>query len=615
MSDKALEVLHNTFGFTAFRGQQAPVIRRVLAGGDALVLMPTGGGKSLCYQVPALIRSGTAVVVSPLIALMEDQVRSLNQLGVRVGCLNSAMPVQDQMQTEEDLVRGELDLLYVAPERLLMPRMLAILEQITVALFAIDEAHCVSQWGHDFRPEYLQLAVLGQRFPGVPRVALTATADSRTQKEIIERLALNQAESFVGSFDRPNIFYRISQKRQAKQQLHAFILKDHPGESGIVYCISRKKVEELSEWLNSHGIRALPYHAGMSPETRSRNQHLFHNEEGLIMVATVAFGMGVDKPDVRFVAHMDLPRSIEAYYQETGRAGRDGLPATAWLAYGLQDVIILGQMLSQSSADVSIRNVEKQKLESMLAFCEISGCRRQALLAYFDEALDEPCGHCDLCAEPVVTWDATDAARKALSNVYRTGQRYGVTHLVDVLMGRENTRVKQLGHGQLSTFGIGRDLSQKQWRSVYRQLVARGFLSVIEEHGGLQLSETSRPLLRGDEVLMLRRDRYEVQEARETRDSIGKVVEIHPEDEPLWNALREARRELAKTQGIPPYMIFHDSTLREMIRRRPASLGEMEQVSGVGQRKLLAYGDEFLTVLRTFESSSVGAGKAEDVLA
>lgn len=605
MSDKALEVLHKTFGFTAFRGQQEPVIRRVLDGGDALVLMPTGGGKSLCYQVPALVRPGTAVVVSPLIALMEDQVRNLGLLGVRVGCLNSAMSMQDQRQIEEDLVRGELDLLYVAPERLLMPRMMMLLEQIKIALFAIDEAHCVSQWGHDFRPEYLQLAVLGQRFPGVPRVALTATADHRTRKEIIERLALNQAESFTDSFDRPNIFYRISQKRQTRQQLHAFILKDHPGESGIVYCLSRKKVEELSEWLNNHGIRALPYHAGMSPEVRSRHQRLFYNEEGLIIVATVAFGMGVDKPDVRFVAHMDLPRSIEAYYQETGRAGRDGLPATAWLAYGLQDVMILGQMLSHSNADASVRNIERQKLESMLAFCEISGCRRQALLAYFGETLDKPCGYCDLCVEPVVTWDATEAARKALSNVYRTGQRYGVTHLVDVLMGRENARVRQSGHNQLSTFGIGRDLGKKQWHSVYRQLVARGFLSVIEEHGGLRLSETSRPLLRGDEVLTLRRDRYDVQETRQTRDSVGKVVEVRPEDEPLWEALRAMRRKLAKAQGVPPYMIFHDSTLREMIHRRPASLDEMAQVSGVGQRKLQAYGDTFLAVLRNLEDSPV----------
>lgn len=613
MSVTALEVLHNTFGFTAFRGQQASVIQHLLDGGDALVLMPTGGGKSLCYQVPALTRQGTAVVVSPLIALMEDQVRSLKQVGVRVGCLNSAMSIQDQRQTQHNLMRGELDLLYVAPERLLLPQLLETLKQITISLFAIDEAHCVSQWGHDFRPEYLQLAILGQHFPGVPRVALTATADRRTQREIIDRLALNDAKSFIDSFDRPNIFYRISQKRQAKQQLHAFILKDHPRESGIVYCLSRKKVEELADWLNNHGIRALPYHAGLPAAQRSQHQQLFHHEEGLIMVATVAFGMGVDKPDVRFVAHMDLPRSIEAYYQETGRAGRDGLPATAWLAYGLQDVIILGQMLSQSNAEAAIRNVERQKLQAMLAFCEISGCRRQALLTYFDEVMDEPCGHCDLCVEPVATWDATVAAQKALSNVYRTGERFGVTHLVDVLMGKENARVKEKGHTKVSTFGIGRELSQKQWRSVYRQLVARGFLSVTEEHGGLFLTEPSRSLLRGDDVLLLRRDRYDVQDIKKTQSRIDRSVDSRPEDEPLWNALREVRRVLAKDQRIPPYMIFHDSTLREMVQCRPASLSEMERISGVGQRKLLSYGDEFLTAIRSFEEVAGSVREDENV--
>ncbi|MET4693504.1 DNA helicase RecQ [Endozoicomonas lisbonensis] len=598
MTDSALEILHNTFGYESFRGFQEEVINTVIQGLDALVLMPTGGGKSLCYQVPALALAGTTVVVSPLIALMEDQISSLKQLGIRAESLNSGTPYPEQQRIEQELLTGHLDLLYVAPERLLTESMQRLLDQVKLALFAIDEAHCVSQWGHDFRPEYLQLCRLKYRYPGIPRIALTATADLRTRKEIAERLELDNARVFVDSFNRSNIFYRISQKKQGKQQLLRFLQKEHPDDSGIVYCLSRKRVEDTARWLNEQGRLALPYHAGMSNEERSRNQQRFLKEDGLIIVATVAFGMGIDKPDVRFVAHLDLPKSIEAYYQETGRAGRDGLPATAWMVYGLQDVVLLRQIQAGSNASPEIQRVEQQKLDAMLSLCEVTSCRRQVLLNYFDEPMDEKCGHCDLCLEPVETWDGTEAARKALSCVYRTGQLFGVSHLVDVLMGKETTKVSQFGHQHTSTYGIGKDYKQTEWRSVYRQLVARGYINVdIEGHGSLKLNERCRPLLKGDERILLRQDRYEHASTKSTKPvEKGRVI-VADEDKPLWDALRTLRREMAEKQGVPAYIIFNDKTLFEMLRHKPCDLEAMSHISGVGQYKLDQYGQQFAELI------------------
>ncbi|WP_066014569.1 DNA helicase RecQ [Endozoicomonas atrinae] len=604
MSDPALDILKNTFGYQSFRGFQQEVINEVIAGRDALVLMPTGGGKSLCYQIPALIRGGTAVVVSPLIALMDDQINSLRELGIRADCLHSAMMPEDRLQVERELLIGDLDLLYVAPERLLTESMQRLLDQIQVALFAIDEAHCVSQWGHDFRPEYLQLSCLQTRFPGVPRIALTATADLRTRQEIRERLGLESARVFTDSFNRPNIFYRISQKKQGKQQLLNFLNKEHPEDSGIVYCLSRKKVEQTAEWLTQAGRKALPYHAGLSPEERRANQHRFIAEEGIIIVATIAFGMGIDKPDVRFVAHLDLPRSIEAYYQETGRAGRDGLPATAWMVYGLQDVVLLKQLQARSIASQQVQQIERQKLETMLALCEVTGCRRQVLLNYFDEPLDKPCGYCDLCLEPPEIWDGTEVARKALSCIYRSGQSFGVAHLVDVLLGKSTDKTRRFGHDRLSTFGIGTELDQSNWRSVYRQLVARGYVSVDHDsHGALKLNECCRPLLKGDEPIQLRRDRYEPSRKYEKEyREVGRVV-VEEHDQVLWERLRQLRRNLAEEQNVPAYVIVNDKTLMELVKYRPRTQLELSQISGIGQYKLEKYGDALLKALADYASS------------
>ena len=594
MSDPALDILKNTFGYESFRGFQQDVIHEVCSGNDALVLMPTGGGKSLCYQIPALLRGGTAVVVSPLIALMDDQINSLKQLGVRANCLHSGISVEDRMQIERELLCGDIDLLYVAPERLMTESMQRLLDQMQIALFAIDEAHCVSQWGHDFRPEYLQLWQLQQRYPNIPRIALTATADRRTRQEIIERLGLSNSRVFVDSFNRPNIFYRISQKKQAKQQLLRFLQKEHQGDSGIVYCLSRKKVEQTAQWLNEQGCPALPYHAGLSSEERKHNQHRFITGDGLIMVATIAFGMGIDKPDVRFVAHLDLPKSIEAYYQETGRAGRDGLPATAWMVYGLQDVVLLRQMQSRSNASQVIQQVERQKLEAMLALCEVTGCRRQVLLNYFDEPLDKPCGHCDLCLEPANSWDGTEAARKALSCVYRSGQNFGVNHLIDILLGKSTEKISRFGHDRLSTYGIGKDLDQTTWRSVFRQLVTRGYVNVdFEGHGVLKLDNRCRPLLKGLETIDLRQDRHEkVKQYKE----VGRLV-VEDKDRNLWEALRKWRRELADAQDVPAYVILNDRTLMELLHHRPGSLEELSRINGIGQHKLEKYGEAILELL------------------
>ncbi|MFK0573606.1 DNA helicase RecQ [Endozoicomonas sp.] len=604
MSDPALDILKNTFGYPSFRGFQREVISEIVSGRDALVLMPTGGGKSLCYQIPALLRGGTAVVVSPLIALMEDQMRSLRELGIRADCLHSAMLPEARLQVERELLLGEIDLLYVAPERLLTESMQRLLDQIQVALFAIDEAHCVSQWGHDFRPEYLQLSCLQTRFPGVPRIALTATADLRTRQEIRERLGLASAKVFTDSFNRPNIFYRISQKKQGKQQLLNFLQKEHTDDSGIVYCLSRKKVEQIAQWLSQAGRKALPYHAGLPAEQRRSNQHRFIAEEGIIIVATIAFGMGIDKPDVRFVAHLDLPKSIEAYYQETGRAGRDGLPATAWMVYGLQDVVLLKQLQARSTASPQIQQIERQKLETMLALCEVTGCRRQVLLNYFDEPLAKPCGYCDLCLEPAEMWDGTEVARKALSCIYRSGQNFGVAHLVDILLGKSTDKIRRFGHDRLSTFGIGKALDQNSWRSVYRQLVARGYVNVDHDsHGALKLNEKCRLLLKGDEQIQLRRDRYEPSEKyqQEYRE-VGRVV-VEEHDQTLWEQLRQLRRSLAEEQNVPAYVIVNDRTLMELMKYRPRTRLELSQISGIGQHKLEKYGDALLKALADYASS------------
>ncbi|WP_067522316.1 DNA helicase RecQ [Endozoicomonas ascidiicola] len=602
MSDPALNILNDTFGYPSFRGFQQDVIAEVVAGRDALVLMPTGGGKSLCYQIPALIRGGTAVVVSPLIALMEDQINSLRELGIRADCLHSGMSPEDRQQVERELLMGDLDLLYVAPERLLTESMLRLLDQMQVALFAIDEAHCVSQWGHDFRPEYLQLHHLQERFPAVPRIALTATADKRTRQEIRARLGLQSARVFIDSFNRPNIFYRISQKKQGKQQLLKFLEKEHPEDSGIVYCLSRKKVEQTAEWLSQAGRKAIPYHAGLPPEQRKANQHRFIAEEGIIVVATIAFGMGIDKPDVRFVAHLDLPKSIEAYYQETGRGGRDGLPATAWMVYGLQDVVLLRQMQARSIASQQVQQVERQKLEAMLSLCEVTGCRRQVLLNYFDEPLDKPCGYCDLCLEPAEVWDGTEAAQKALSCIYRSGQSFGVAHLVDVLQGKQNDKVRRFGHDRLSTFGIGNELDQNGWRSVFRQLVARGYVNVdVDGHGALKLNDSCRSILKGNERIELRRDRYEPStKYQKEYKEVGRVV-VEEHDQQLWETLRQWRRSHAEEQSVPAYVIMNDKTLMELIKHRPTTHLELSRISGIGQHKLEKYGDDLLAVLGTVD--------------
>ncbi|MEW8247208.1 MAG: DNA helicase RecQ [Candidatus Thiodiazotropha endolucinida] len=596
--EHAREVLRHTFGYSDFRPPQDRIISHLIDGGDAIVLMPTGGGKSLCYQIPAIVREGTGIIISPLIALMQDQVNSLRQYGVRAAFLNSALTPEEAHQVERQLLREELDLLYVAPERLLTPRMLDLLMQSRIALFAIDEAHCVSHWGHDFRPEYIQLSQLHERFPETPRIALTATADKPTHKEIVQRLALQQAGEFIAGFDRPNIRYQISENDgNAKQRLLRFIRQEHPGESGIVYCLSRKRVNEIAAWLQENGIDALPYHAGLDNRSRQHHQTRFLRDEGVVIVATIAFGMGIDKPDVRFVAHLNLPKSIEAYYQETGRAGRDGQAANAWMIYGLQDVITLRQMQASSDADETHKRVERHKLDAMLAFCEITTCRRQTLLAYFDDHLEHPCGNCDTCLQPPETWDATVASQMALSCAHRTGQRFGVNHLIDVLLGKESDRILQFGHHRVSTFGIGKDLTATEWRTVYRQLIARGLLAVdLEGYGGLRLTQASRPVLRGETRLMLRKARK--MGAKQQRKQ-PRIAEISDRNQAIWQALRNLRLELAQTQGVPAYVIFHDATLIEMAEKRPRDKQQLALISGVGDHKLERYGDAFLSLLNS----------------
>ncbi|MEO7431820.1 MAG: DNA helicase RecQ [Dokdonella sp.] len=603
MSSPELNTLQSVFGYPAFRGDQQAIIEHVIGGGDALVLMPTGGGKSLCYQIPALLRAGCAIVVSPLIALMQDQVDALRQLGVEAEFLNSSQDTQTQREVERRFAAGELKLLYVAPERLLTERCLDLIARTQVALFAIDEAHCVSQWGHDFRPEYRALTILHEHFPTIPRIALTATADAPTRREIVERLALESARQFVASFDRPNICYRVAEKDDARRQLRDFLVA-HRGASGIVYCLSRKKVEDTAAWLVEQGVAALPYHAGMDQALRMRNQQRFLREDGLVMVATIAFGMGIDKPDVRFVAHMDLPKSMEGYYQETGRAGRDGLPADAWLCYGLGDVVTLAQFIAQSESGEERKRVERAKLDALLGYAETTACRRQRLLAYFGETREDPCGNCDNCLDPPETWDASVVAQKALSCAYRTGQRFGVTHLVAVLRGESDERVRSLRHDELSTFGLGADLDKQQWRGVFRQLVAIGLLTPDDEgYGTLRLTEASRAVLRGERAVHLRRQadssERKVKRQKSRTERARASVDIAPEDASMWDALRDLRARLAKEQGVPAYVIFHDATLLAMLRERPQTLRALGAISGVGERKLERYGDSFIGTLRS----------------
>jgi ATP-dependent DNA helicase RecQ len=603
MPHTPLHILNHTFGYPAFRGSQQAIIEELVAGRHALVLMPTGGGKSLCYQIPALARQGVGVVISPLIALMQDQVDALTQLGIRAGFLNSSLDFDKQRDIENQLRRNELDLLYIAPERLKQPYCLQLLQRIDIALFAIDEAHCVSQWGHDFRADYLLLNVLHEQFPNVPRIALTATADERTRQEIIKRLQLEDAQHFVSGFDRPNIQYRIAQKTHARSQLVQFLRDEHKGDAGIVYCLSRKRVDETAAFLSTQGFNALPYHAGLAADMRQHNQQRFLREDGIVMVATIAFGMGIDKPDVRFVAHIDLPKSLEAYYQETGRAGRDGAPSTAWMIYGLQDVIQLRQMLDGSEGTEDHKRIERHRLDAMLGLCEITSCRRQALLHYFGETPPERCGNCDTCLTPAITWDGTLAAQQALSCVFRTGQRFGVAHLIDVLRGKSTDKIREHQHDSVTTFGIGTALDDNQWRSVYRQLVARGFLGVdVAGFGGLHLNEKSRPLLRGELTLALRKEVKETRESRERfRKSSATKYAIRDCDKALWEALRQCRRELAEEHSIAPYMVFGDATLMGILEARPSRKVDLLDISGIGETKLERFGTEFFEVLQLFE--------------
>ncbi|MGB4247753.1 MAG: DNA helicase RecQ [Pseudohongiellaceae bacterium] len=595
------QILKDIFGYEHFRGPQSEIIEEVMAGRHCLVLMPTGGGKSLCYQIPSLLRDGVGIVISPLIALMQDQVDALQQLGVRASFLNSSQTPDVQRAVLHDIREGNFDLLYVAPERLNQDATLQLLRTLKIALFAIDEAHCVSQWGHDFRADYLQLSLLEQFFPEVPRIALTATADANTRAEIAERLGLVDARHFVSGFDRPNIQYRITQKQNPRQQLLRFLRREHEKDAGIVYCLSRKKVDDTAAWLEEQGFAAVPYHAGLSAEARQRNQQRFLREDGVIVVATIAFGMGIDKPDVRFIVHLDLPKSLEAYYQETGRAGRDGEPATAWMVYGLQDVIMLRQMMDASQGNDKFKRIERAKLDAMLGLCEITTCRRQALLHYFGETTGDYCGNCDACLNPVPTWDGTQAAQKALSCVYRTGQRFGVNYLIDVLLGVDSDKIFQNNHHHISTYGIGKELEGNAWRSVYRQLVARGYLSVDHTtYGGLHLSEKARPLLKGEESIALRIDVQEavVKTVKKTRSSKQVVADA---DRALWEALRTCRKQLADEHDVPPYVIFHDASLMDMVHYRPLTEQQFLTISGVGQSKLEKYGAVFMQVIRDHE--------------
>ncbi len=596
-SASPLEILQTTFGYERFLGMQEEVIDHIISGQDALILMPTGGGKSLCYQIPAIVREGVGIIISPLIALMQDQVDAMRQLGIKASFLNSTLKANEAAQVENDLQNNQLDLLYVAPERLLTNRFLYLLEKASIALFAIDEVHCVSQWGHDFRPEYIKLSILQDRFPTIPRIGLTATADESTRQEIINKLGLNNARLFISSFDRPNIRYRVGLKRNAKHQLLDFIRYEQEDNSGIVYCLSRNKVESTAYWLCEHGYTALPYHAGLDASVRLEHQRRFLQEEGIIIVATIAFGMGIDKPDVRFVAHLDLPKSIEAYYQETGRAGRDGLDAVAWMVYGLADLVMQRKMVEESDADEQHKWIVKRKLDALLGYCETSQCRRQVMLNYFGENLPDPCDNCDTCLEPVKTWDGTEAARKALSCIYRSGQRFGARYLIDILQGNTNERLLRLGHDKLSTFGIGTELSSSEWQSVFRQLIASDVINVdITGFGGFRLTEKCRKILKGDESIFFRKDPKT--KGKQSKKKSKTVLSWNsPGQDVLWNQLKSLRKTIANNQGVPAFIIFNDATLQEMAIVHPRSLQEMRSITGVGETKLERYGQMFLDVI------------------
>jgi ATP-dependent DNA helicase RecQ len=589
-------LLHSVFGLRGFRGEQQHIVSHVIGGGDAIVLMPTGGGKSLCYQLPSLCRPGVGVIVSPLIALMRNQVAAMRQLGLNAAALNSSLSGPERATVRADLRAGKLDLLYVAPERLMTQDFLDLLDEARIALFAIDEAHCVSQWGHDFRPEYLQLAMLADRFPFVPRIALTATADMQSREDIRRRLCLDDAKLFLASFDRPNIRYNVIPKAAPQRQLLTF-LRAHPGESGIVYCLSRKTVEETASFLQANGIKSLPYHAKLDAATRSNNQDAFLAEEGLVLVATIAFGMGIDKPDVRFVVHLDLPGSLEAFYQETGRAGRDGLPAETLLLYGMQDLVFRRHMIESSASPPEIKRVERAKLDSLLGVCETASCRRQAILAHFGETMSQPCGNCDTCLTPVETWDATIAARKALSAILRTGQTFGVGHLTDVLLGTKTEKIERFAHDKLPTFGVGTELDRKGWASLFRQLVARGLVEVDHDaFGALQMTEKAGPILRGQEPVHLRRERTTTATSAVMKKKTDRAV-VADADSALFETLRSERARLAREQGVPAYIIFHDTTLAAIATLRPTSLEALAEIPGMGKSKIERFGAAMLAVV------------------
>jgi ATP-dependent DNA helicase RecQ len=598
---QALEILQKIYGYDHFRGQQAEIIDHVIAGKNAFVLMPTGGGKSLCYQIPSLCRDGVGIIVSPLIALMQNQVEALQQLGIRAAAINSSMDFNDVRETQRRMRAGEIDMVYVAPERLLMDDFLDLLDDINVALFAIDEAHCMSQWGHDFRPHYAQLSLLPTRFPNVPRVALTATADAPTRRDIVNFLQLDDGRSFISGFDRPNIHYSIVIKDSGKQQILRFIKENHADDCGIVYCLSRKATEETADWLNEQGFRALPYHAGLAADVRAGNQQRFLREDKIIMVATIAFGMGIDKPDVRFVAHMTIPKNIEAYYQETGRAGRDGLPANAMMVYGMQDAAMPRSFIEQSGAPDAQKRIEHQKMNALLGLCEAASCRRQILLEYFGDK-GEPCGNCDVCLNPPETFDGTVAAQKAMSCVYRTGQRFGVNYLIDVLLGKSDERMARFGHDQISTFGIGAEHSKPEWQGIFRQLVAQNYLAVdTAEHGGLSITPAGREFLNDKKTLHLRKETAQMR--RQSRAATKAALKAETEgsaDPGLLSALKAARMTLAKTQNVPPYVIFHDKTLVEMAIQKPADFVSLAQIHGMGEKKMERYGRYFLDAIAKY---------------
>ena len=598
-----LSILQKTYGYGSFRGEQQTIIEHVIAGKNAFVLMPTGGGKSLCYQIPALCREGIGIVVSPLIALMQDQVDALTQLGIRAAAINSNMTADSISNTRALMRSGEIDLVYVAPERLLMDDFLAFLQSVRIALFAIDEAHCVSQWGHDFRPHYTQLSLLAEKFPGVPRIALTATADTPTRKDIVERLHLADGRTFVAGFDRPNIHYSIVEKAAANQQLIRFLKDAHPGNSGIVYCLSRKMTEDVARFLCEQGVTALPYHAGMTPDERARNQSRFLKDEGTVMVATIAFGMGIDKPDVRFVVHMTIPKNIESYYQETGRAGRDGLPSDALMIYGMSDAAMQRSFIDGGNAPEAQKRIEHQKLNALLGLCEAARCRRQIVLEYFGDTC-APCNNCDTCLRPPETFDGTVAAQKAISCVWRTDQRFGVSYLIDVLLGKENDRMRGFGHDKVSTFGIGVEFGKTEWQSIFRQLVAQNFLSVdVAGHGGLKITPQGHAFLKEKTSLRLRRYTGKVKPERIAKIKIAAGSFESAGDENLFAALKAKRKELAAAQNLPPYVIFHDKTLRDMAAGKPASPDELMRIGGVGERKMKKYGEAFLAVITAHEAA------------